>query len=87
MIWTILYRFYSNVITPTFDTLAFYRLSSTGELLTDSTGARFPPKSRALNYHNLIFQWEEPGRSEANGVLVRPLFILYSQLYLFTLEC
>jgi signal transduction histidine kinase len=54
---------------PNLDTLALYRVSPSGELLADTTGTRFPPKARALNYPNLIFQWKEPGQSSATVYL------------------
>lgn len=54
---------------PNLDTLALYRLSPSGELLADTTGARFPPVARSLNYPNLIFQWKEPRQSAATVYL------------------
>ena len=60
---------------PNLDTMAFYRISPSGDLLSDTTGARFPPKARVLNYPNLIFQWKEPGQSSATVYLyVRSLY-------------
>ncbi|MBL7774581.1 MAG: hypothetical protein JNK89_01180, partial [Saprospiraceae bacterium] len=60
---------------PNLDTMILYRLSPGGELLSDTTGARFAPKARVLNYPNLIFQWREPANSTAMVYLyVRSLY-------------
>ncbi|MBK6929364.1 MAG: hypothetical protein IPH12_00295 [Saprospirales bacterium] len=60
---------------PNLDTLILYRLSPDGAVITEATGARFPPKARALNYPNLLFKWKEPARSSATVYLyVRTLY-------------
>ena len=54
---------------PNLDTLVWYRVSPDGATLADTTGARFPPKSRLLNYHNLLFRWKEPANASATVYL------------------
>lgn len=60
---------------PNLDTMVLYRVPPAGAVRADTTGARFPPKARVLNYPNLIFSWEEPAQSTAMVYLyVRSLY-------------
>lgn len=50
---------------PNLDTLALFRVVGEEMLVADTTGVRFLPKDRALNYPNLLFIWDEPAHGSS----------------------
>lgn len=69
---------------PNLDTLAFFRVGASGEVLRDTAGNRFPPESRAVPYPNPVFRWKEPPNSSAT-VYLYAHSLYYTANFSFTL--